>query len=225
MARRRHAGSRLARVAVAKSVLVCIATDRGHATVASVTGGSGASFGTFFELGVTHILRGHDHLLFLLGLWIVCVRWQQLVWIVTSFTVAHSLTLAAATLGWVRVPDAFIEPAIAATIAFVGIENIVRRGEPKGRVVVTFAFGLLHGFGFSNVLRAALAGAGSDVPFLPLLAFNLGVETGQLVATAIGLPLIWWLRRQTRTKRHVVPVGSGIVALAGLFWLVERLMA
>lgn len=184
----------------------------------------GGTFRNFFELGVEHILKGHDHLVFLLGLWLVCLRVRQLVWIVTSFTVAHSLTLAAATLGWVRLPDGFVEPAIAATIAFVGIENLLRRGEPSGRVIVTFAFGLLHGFGFSNVLRVVLAGTGDAIPGVPLVAFNLGVEVGQLAATAVALPLIWWLRRRPKTGAYVVPVGSVIVALFGLFWLVERLL-
>jgi len=186
---------------------------------------SAVSFRDFFELGVEHILKGHDHLLFLLGLWLVCARAKQLVWIVTSFTVAHSLTLLAATMGWVKLPDGFIEPAIAATIAYVGIENLIRRGEPRGRVAVTFAFGLLHGFGFSNVLRAVLATGDAGPPLVPLVAFNLGVEVGQVFASAVGLPIVWWLRRAERTREYVVPVGSGLVAALGVFWFVERLLA
>lgn len=185
--------------------------------------GDGASFSTYFDLGVEHILHGYDHLLFLLGLWLVCTRWGRLLWIVTSFTIAHSLTLAAATLGWLQVPDAVIEPAIAATIAFVGIENLVRGGEPRGRVVVAFLFGLLHGFGFSNVLRATLTTAeGGGVPLVPLLGFNLGVEAGQLLATVVVFPILWWFRGRRVMQVYVRPIGSGIVAVLGVFWLIER---
>jgi hydrogenase/urease accessory protein HupE len=187
-------------------------------------GGASGVFSTFFELGVEHILRGYDHLLFLLGLWLACTRLRQLVWIVTSFTVAHTLTLAAATLGWVTVPDAMIEPAIAATIAFIGIENLVRRGEPKGRVIVTFAFGLLHGFGFSNVLRAALASIDPGVPVIPLLGFNLGVEVGQVLATLVAWPVLGWLRGRKTTQVYLRPVGSSLAAACGIFWLIERLV-
>jgi len=185
--------------------------------------GSGDTFRTFLGFGFEHILKGSDHLIFLLGLWLVCHRIRELVWIVTSFTIAHSLTLAASTLGWVRLPDAAVEIGIAATIAFVGFENLARKGEPKWRVSVTFLFGLLHGFGFSNVLRELLPAAGGGVPALPLLAFNLGVEIGQLAATGVGLPLIWWLRRLPATKDHAVRVGSSLVLAFGLFWMIERL--
>lgn len=187
--------------------------------------GDNGSFGMFFRLGIDHILTGHDHLLFLLGLWLVVARVRELVWVVTSFSVAHSLTLAASTLGWVRVPDALIEPAIAATIAYVGVENLVRRGEPRGRVVVTFVFGLLHGFGFSNVMREVMGIADAAPPVVPLLAFNCGVEAGQLIATGIGLPLIWWLRQAKWTRDRTVPIGSGLVAAGGVFWFIERMVA
>ncbi|MBM3866591.1 MAG: HupE/UreJ family protein, partial [Verrucomicrobia bacterium] len=114
----------------------------------------------FLWLGVQHIWTGYDHLLFLFALLVVCRTFRSIVAIVTCFTLAHSLTLAAATLDWVRLPASLVEPIIAATIVYVGAENLWRRGEePAGRWLLTFGFGLIHGFGFASILRDLGVGA------------------------------------------------------------------
>jgi hydrogenase/urease accessory protein HupE len=104
-----------------------------------------ATFSDFFRLGIEHILLGFDHLLFLGGLLLVARGWRQLVLVITTFTVAHSLTLALATFNVVSLPGRVAEPLIAASILFVGVENIVKKGEPRARWAVTLFFGLVHG--------------------------------------------------------------------------------
>lgn len=179
------------------------------------------SFSEFFVLGIEHILTGYDHLLFLFALLIVCDSFKSIAKIVTCFTLAHSLTLALATLNIVQIPSRIIEPTIAASIVYVGLENIARHGHPKGRWLLTFAFGLVHGFGFASVLREMeIAKAGSVV--VPLVSFNLGVETGQIAVAAIVLPLIWHLRKRPSFTPRWVPACSVLVAAAGAYWFIER---
>jgi hydrogenase/urease accessory protein HupE len=177
----------------------------------------------FVKLGVEHIWTGYDHLLFLFALLVVCRRFRSIVAIITCFTVAHSLTLALATLDAVNLPARLVEPAIAASIVFVGLENLWRRGEePPGRWALTFVFGLVHGFGFATVLRELGVGRGGDGVAMPLFTFNVGVELGQIAIAAVVLPLVWRLRRNERFVRVGVPALSAIVAAAGLYWLLER---
>ena len=154
---------------------------------------------------------------------VACRRFSSIVAIVSCFTVAHSLTLALATLDWADLPGRWVEPAIAASIAYVGVENIIRRGvEPRGRWALTFGFGLIHGFGFASVLRdLGVADAGGGIA-VPLLAFNLGVEVGQIVIAAVVLPLLWRLQRNPVLAHRTTLVVSAAVALAGLYWLLER---
>lgn len=182
-----------------------------------------STFLGFFRLGIEHIWTGYDHLLFLLALLIVCRSFRSTFAIVTCFTLAHSLTLAAATFNLVSIPARFVEPAIAGSIVFVGIENLLRRGrEPKGRWLVTFGFGLIHGFGFASVLRDLGVGGGAGGVAMPLFAFNLGVEAGQIVVAAVTLPIFWKLRKEARFSTLGVPIVSGVVSAAGLFWLLQR---
>jgi hydrogenase/urease accessory protein HupE len=183
---------------------------------------SQTAFGQFLLLGIEHILQGYDHLLFLLALLIVSRDWLSSLKVVTFFTIAHSITLAVATLNLVRVPTQFIEPLIAASIVYVGVENILRRGEPQGRWLLTFAFGLIHGFGFASVLRDMGVGARAGGVAMPLFSFNLGVEVGQIIVAALALPLIWQLRKQDYFLRRAVPACSVLVAIAGGFWFVQR---
>lgn len=179
------------------------------------------SFSKFFVLGIHHIWTGYDHLLFLFALLIVCDSFASIVKIVTCFTLAHSLTLALATLDIVQIPSRIIEPTIAASIVYVGMENIFRHGHPKGRWLLTFAFGLVHGFGFASVLREMeIAKAGSVV--VPLVSFNLGVEAGQIAVAIIILPLIWRLKKQPTFAPRWVPACSALVAAAGAFWFIQR---
>lgn len=177
----------------------------------------------FLWLGIEHIWTGYDHLLFLLALLIVCGNFRSIVAIITCFTAAHSLTLALATLQLVSLPGRLTEAAIAASIIFVGAENLWRRGhEPRGRRVLTFAFGLIHGFGFASVLHDLGVGAGGQGVALPLFAFNFGVELGQIAIACVVLPLVWWLRKHEAFVRRGVPAMSATVALAGLYWLAQR---
>jgi hydrogenase/urease accessory protein HupE len=181
------------------------------------------TFWGFLKLGVEHIWTGYDHLLFLFALLVVCRSFRSIVTIISCFTLAHSLTLALATLNVVNLPSRLVEPAIAASIIFVGVENLLRRGEePKGRWALTFVFGLIHGFGFASVLRELGVGQGGQGIAMPLFTFNLGVELGQVAIAALVLPLVWQLRKKEAFVKRGVPALSAVVALAGLYWLLER---
>jgi hydrogenase/urease accessory protein HupE len=173
----------------------------------------------FGKLGVEHIWTGYDHLLFLLGLLLAAPSLRAMLGIVTGFTVAHSITLSAAALGLVSIPPRFVEPAIAASIAFVGIENFWRPA-PRRRVVITFLLGLIHGFGFAGLLIDL--GLPRDALAVALVCFNGGVEVGQATLVALALPLLLWMRRYPWWERRAVPIASVGVALAGMFWFAER---
>jgi hydrogenase/urease accessory protein HupE len=182
--------------------------------------------GGYFRLGVEHILFGVDHLLFVTGLVLIVRRLGRLVKTITAFTLAHSITLALATLGFVHVPPAPVEATIALSIVFLARELVrLRRGEvglaARHPWVVAFAFGLLHGFGFAGAL-AEVGLPEHDIP-LALLLFNLGVEAGQLIFVAALLVLREALRRAGRMPRWLTGTPAyGIGAAAG-FWLVARL--
>ncbi len=177
----------------------------------------------FVRLGVEHIWTGYDHLLFLFALLVVCRTFRSIAGIITCFTLAHSLTLALATLNLVTLPARLVEPLIAASIVYVAVENLLRRGaEPRGRWALTFGFGLIHGFGFAGVLRDLGVGGAGDGIALPLFTFNLGVELGQIVIAGAVLPLVWRLRRNPNFVARGVPALSAAVALAGLYWLLAR---
>jgi hydrogenase/urease accessory protein HupE len=181
------------------------------------------TFWGFLWLGITHIWTGYDHLLFLFGLLVVCRSFRSIVGIISCFTVAHSITLALATLNLVTIPSGVVEPAIAASIFYVGVENLLRKGaEPKGRWALTFAFGLIHGFGFASVLRELGIGSNGHSLAMPLFTFNLGVEIGQVSIALIVLPIVWQLRKNPRFVRRGVPILSALVAAAGLYWFLER---
>jgi hydrogenase/urease accessory protein HupE len=180
------------------------------------------SFANFLSLGVKHILTGYDHLLFLLGLLIVARGFVSALTIITSFTIAHSITLTVATLHLVQIPSRIIEPLIAASIVFVGVENLLRGDIPNARRMVPFGFGLIHGFGFASALQEAGIGAGTGGIVLPLFSFNLGVELGQIMVAAVALPIIWKLRENPMFVARWAPACSAAVALLGSFWFVER---
>ncbi len=181
------------------------------------------TFWGFLRLGIAHIWTGYDHLLFLFGLLLVCRSFRSIVGIISCFTLAHSITLALATLRIVNLPSSLVEPMIAASIVYVGVENLLRRGaEPKGRWALTFGFGLIHGFGFASVLRELGVGSNGHGLAMPLFTFNLGVEVGQVTIAAIVLPLVWQLRKNAAFVRRGVPILSAVVALAGLYWFLER---
>ena len=179
-------------------------------------------FANFLSLGVRHILTGYDHLLFLLGLLLVARGFFAALNIITSFTIAHSITLAVATLHVVQIPSRIVEPLIAASIVFVGVENLLHGKIPKSRRLVTFGFGLIHGFGFASALREAGIASSAGGIALPLFSFNLGVELGQVMVAAVALPIIWKLRENPMFVARWAPACSAVVVLLGSFWLVER---
>lgn len=173
----------------------------------------------FVGLGVEHIGTGYDHLAFLFGLLLVARSLREMLLVVTGFTVAHSITLSVAALGWFTLPPNLVEPAIAASIAYVGIENFWKPAGTR-RVAITFMLGLIHGFGFAGLL--AELGLPQRALAVALVAFNGGVEVGQAVIVAVLLPILLWLRRFPAWEARGVPVLSAGVALAGVFWLVQR---
>jgi hydrogenase/urease accessory protein HupE len=172
----------------------------------------------FLKLGVEHIFLGYDHIAFLVAL-IVVSRFKELVWIVTSFTVAHSITLILATLDVVQFNSRWVEIAIAGTIVYVALENLWAKST-RHRWVLTFVFGLIHGFGFANVLREMSLPTTGLVRCL--LSFNLGVELGQLAIVLALLPLALWLGKW-RNGRKVIVAVSLLLALFGAAWFVERI--
>jgi hydrogenase/urease accessory protein HupE len=181
-----------------------------------------SAFSEFFKLGVEHILTGYDHLLFLFALLAVTHSFWPAFKIITYFTIAHSITLACAGLNIVELPSSFVEPVIALTIIYVSLENIIRGDHPKGRQWLTFGFGLVHGFGFASVLREMGISSGETGILLPLLSFNLGIESGQLTVAAIVLPIIWWINNKVSFADKLLKSGSLMVCLMGIYWLVER---
>jgi len=202
------------------------------------TPGVGEVAATYLRLGVEHILFGFDHLLFVLALVILVRDWRRVAVTVTAFTLAHSITLAAATLGFVNVPGPPVEASIALSIVLVAVEILnARRGQPSltARLpwLVAFIFGLLHGFGFAG----ALAEVGLPHHAIPvaLLFFNVGVEIGQLVFVATVLSLTWLLGRAASRlweaavvkrafDRLDVTAAYGIGAVAA-YWLIQRTTA
>jgi hypothetical protein len=179
--------------------------------------------GSFVSLGVAHILGGLDHLLFLLCLVVPFRRVKPLIAIVTSFTVAHSITLIASAAG--MAPDALwfpplIEALIALSIVWMALENIVG-AKLERRWIVAFGFGLVHGFGFSFALRESLQFAGVHLA-TSLLAFNVGVELGQLAVIALAVPALGWVFRRAVPERMGTIILSAFVTHAAWHWLLER---
>ncbi len=178
--------------------------------------------GEYLVLGSTHILpKGLDHILFVLGIFLLSLKLKPIFWQVTSFTIAHTIALGMTIYGVISLPSYIVEPLIAASIVYVGVENILTSAMKPWRVGVVFGFGLLHGMGFAGVLSGI--GLPRSEFLTALVTFNLGVEFGQLAV--IGLAFlavgIWFRKRPWYRARVVVP-GSAAISLAGLYWVVER---
>ena len=173
--------------------------------------------------GFDHIIpKGLDHILFVLGLFLFSTRMRPLLWQITMFTIAHSITLALAMTGVLELPARIVEPLIALSIAYVGIENVWHRTLHRSRLVLVFAFGLLHGLGFASML--ADFGMPDDAFFTALVSFNLGVELGQLAVVGLAFLLVGlWLGEKPYYRRRVVIPGSLLITLIGLYWTWERL--
>ena len=178
--------------------------------------------GRWVGLGFIHILpEGVDHILFVLGLFLLVPKWRPLLQQTIVFTLAHSLSLAAAALGWVSFPATPVEVMIAASIAWVGLENLWKKELGKGRLALVAVFGLIHGLGFANVLAGLLPADQPEKLPAALLGFNVGVELGQIAVLAIAFACFGWL-----DEKRFLPVkrgGSILIALAGLILIVERI--
>ena len=170
--------------------------------------------------GIVHIALGLDHVLFVVMLVLISRRVRPLLLAVTAFTLAHSVTLALSALDVVSIAPAVIEPIIAASIAYLAIETLLRDDEPRYLYAVTFAFGLVHGFGFSYVLRDEV-GLPTDALVPALAAFNVGVELGQIAIVALLAPLRMWAKGRAWERRGLQAVAVGVFGVA-LYWLVER---
>lgn len=178
--------------------------------------------GLYLQQGYIHILpRGLDHILFVLALFFASTRLKSLVWQVSAFTLAHTLTLALAVLGYVRLDPAIVEPIIALSIAFVAIENVIFKDMTRWRPALVFAFGLFHGLGFAGVLSDY--GLPQDQLLVSLLSFNVGVEAGQLTIVAAC-----WLALHRFADASWYPwlvrIASGAIALMALWWAFERIV-
>lgn len=178
--------------------------------------------GLYLQQGYIHILpRGLDHILFVLALFFASTRLKSLVWQVSAFTLAHTLTLALAVLGYVRLDPAIVEPIIALSIAFVAIENVIFKDMTRWRPAVVFAFGLFHGLGFAGVLSDY--GLPQDQLLVSLLSFNVGVEAGQLTIVATC-----WLALHRFADAAWYPwlvrIASGAIALMALWWAFDRIV-
>lgn len=177
-----------------------------------------AQAGSFLLLGMEHLFTGYDHILFLLGLLLIGRGLLNIVKIVTSFTVAHSITLFAAALGFVTLPSRLVESVIALSIAYVGAENVLAKHVQR-RWKVAFLFGLMHGFGFAGILREM--GLPSKGLLLSLFSFNVGVEVGQLAIVAAFFPLIYFAHRGSYWL-YLVRGLSIAVFLMGIIWFLQR---
>ena len=185
------------------------------------TQGALAVMGTFIPSGVGHIMIGPDHILFLIGLLLLGGSWMALIKIVTAFTLGHSVTLSLAALNIMTPSARVVEPAIALSIVFVGADNLVRGTGRDVRAWIALVFGLVHGFGFANVLREF--GLPTEALGWSLFSFNFGVEIGQLVIVLVVASALAFIRRQSDVIGYRVAVaGSVVVIAAGAYWFVER---
>jgi hydrogenase/urease accessory protein HupE len=177
----------------------------------------------YFGLGYTHILpKGLDHILFVVGIFLLSAQLRSILLQVSAFTVAHSITLGLTMYGIVSLPARVVEPMIALSIAYVAIENLCTSQLKSWRVALVFSFGLLHGMGFAGVLRDL--GLPRAEFLTALLSFNVGVEAGQLSVIAMAFAaVIYWRRNPTSYRRLIVQPASIVIALAGLYWTIERI--
>ena len=179
--------------------------------------------GRYLTLGFTHIVPyGLDHMLFVIGIFLLSGRLRTVLWQVSAFTIAHSITLGLSIYGLISVPAAVVEPLIAISIVYVAVENLVLSELKPWRVVLVFAFGLLHGMGFAGALREL--GLPRQEFITALVTFNVGVEAGQLAVIAAAFALVgWqWTNRDSYRRRIVVPASLAIACTA-VYWTVERL--
>jgi hypothetical protein len=180
-------------------------------------------FMQYIRIGFQHIVpKGLDHILFVLGLFLFSAAFLPLLWQVTTFTLAHTITLALASLGVISVPSAIVEPLIAASITYVAIENIIGGELTRRRLFIIFGFGLLHGLGFASVLGEVGL---QPARFLTgLIGFNIGVEFGQLAVIAAAFLLVGiWFRNKPYYRKLVIIPASTLIGAIGIYWFVTRI--
>ena len=184
--------------------------------------GLGEVIANYIKIGFAHIIpRGLDHILFVAGLFLLSTHWKPLLWQVTAFTIAHTITLALATLGYVTISPAIVEPLIAASIIYVAVENIFTDHLNPWRPVIVFCFGLLHGLGFAGVLGEI--GLSPSHFVAGLIAFNVGVELGQLAVIALCYLVIGVWFGEKRWYRHYITVPASVaIAVIAAWWFYER---
>lgn len=206
---------------------------RGRQTIALAAAPSlGGTLLTFLEEGALHLVTGYDHILFLLTLLLAAgplaprdgtwAALREIAKIVTGFTLGHSITLIAAALDVVTLPSRLVESAIALSIVVVAVWNIAKPDVVRGRALVAASFGLIHGFGFSSVLRELVLPSGQRV--VALVAFNVGIELAQLALVAIAIAPLAWAARHAWYRPRVLTAGSAGIALVATYWFVERIV-
>ncbi|MEM9733975.1 MAG: HupE/UreJ family protein [Pseudomonadota bacterium] len=175
----------------------------------------------YVVVGFTHILpKGLDHILFVLGLFFLSMAWRPLLMQVTAFTIAHSVTLALGLYGVVQISPTIVEPLIALSIVYVAVENIFTRSLQVWRPVIVFLFGLLHGLGFAGILTEI--GLPSSDFILGLVAFNVGVEFGQITVLIMAFALVGWMAAKPWYRARVAIPASLFIAAMGAYWFLER---
>jgi hydrogenase/urease accessory protein HupE len=177
----------------------------------------------YLALGFTHIVpKGLDHMLFVLGVFLLTRRLRPVLWQVSAFTVAHSITLGLSIYGVISVAPALVEPLIALSIAYVAIENLFMSELKPWRVALVFAFGLLHGMGFAGALKEL--GLPRSEFMTALLTFNLGVEAGQLAVIGAAFLIVgWYCGNRVWYRRRVVVPASAVIACIAVYWTIQRL--
>ena len=208
--------------AVTSSPLANGSPSEGNNYVSSSQNPSNGSVWTtmreFIALGIEHILTGYDHIAFLLALIVIGLSFKEVLKIITAFTVAHSITLLLAALQIVRLDSRFVESTIALSICYVAVENLLKK-KVNYRWIITFVFGLVHGFGFASALQELIVGKSNLL--LSVLSFNAGVELGQLMIVCVMLPLLYLIRKKIEFR--IVTAGASVsIFILGFAWFIER---
>ena len=210
-----------------KSFVMANSISQSFSTSSSLTSNQTTNFAvTFVEYvyqGFVHIIpKGFDHILFVLALFLFTNKTSTLLWQISAFTLAHTITLALGIFQVITLPSHIVEPIIALSIVYVAIENIYLRKLSKWRLPLIFAFGLLHGLGFASVLLEL--GLASEHYILSLVSFNIGVELGQLAVIIIALALTFWSLKKDWYRQRIVTPASIVIALVASYWFVERVL-